>query len=144
MNASETRIGAYQWWRWPLMPIAAVAASSIGVAALMFFGWLSLHVFGGFNVSGWLMRYFFPIVVGVFAGYFFAFSSCNVPPRGKVLSGIIMTTIYAMVKAAWVYSVWVSPESSMSRGVMESIIAVVGVMSAAAYVAIFHSERVQG
>lgn len=140
MNASQTASGKYQWWRWPLMPVAAVAGSFIGVAAFMLFGWLSLHVFGGFSNGSWLVRYILPVAAASTAGFLFAFCACNVPPRGGVVSGIVMTTIYAVVKVGWVLSIWLTPGQAMGRTVMELVVGVVAVISAVSYVINFHNE----
>lgn len=140
MSASQSGSGIYQWWRWPLMPVVAAAGSFIGVAALMFFGWLSLHVFGGFSNDSWLVRYMLPIAAASTAGFLFAFCACNVPPRGGVVSGIVMTTIYAVVKVGWVLSIWLTPGQAMGRAVMELVVGVVAVISAVSYVVNFHNK----
>ncbi len=69
------------WWRWPLVPLAAIAASFAAMMAISFCGWYAMKMIGGFYEDGWIYRYILPVVGSGWAGFAWCYSSAYVAPR---------------------------------------------------------------
>jgi hypothetical protein len=123
-----------QWWRWPLIPIAA-ALGAIAAALLMAgFQWLSLKFMGG-GTDGWFFRYLVPLMSAGAFGWAFIRASCEVAPRGKFITGVVMVTILTLYNIALsVYfllrsaSGWGDTLTAVLWGVVATVVGIITLM----------------
>jgi hypothetical protein len=106
MNANTTEIRKSDWWRWPLLPIAAVAGALIGSTLFGLLQWFGMKLQGGFTEDGWMYRYVLPALTSAVFGWLFVYISCLVAPRGKVIAGTVMTTILVLMGIANLFLIW--------------------------------------
>lgn len=95
-----------QWWRWPLVPIAALAGGIAGSALLTLIQWFGMKMQGGFSEDGWMYQYVVPTMTVAAFGWLFVHVSCQVAPRGKVITGTVMTTLLVLLGIANLFLVW--------------------------------------
>lgn len=88
---------AATWWRWPLIPFACLLGASIGATVIAYLNWVSLKMMGGYSEDGLFYSYIMPIFSNVAFGFIWSWIACAVAPRGKVITGAIMTTILGMM-----------------------------------------------
>lgn len=84
------------WWRWPLVPIASIVGAFLGAAAFMIMQWLSIKFSGKFNESGWYFQYIVPLIRDCLFGFLAVYLGCLAAPRGKLIVGVILTTLIAV------------------------------------------------
>ena len=106
MNNDGSEKSSNQWWRWPLMPIAAVAGAVVGSALFGLIQWFGMKLQGGFSEDGWMYQYIVPAMTSAAFGWLFTYISCAVAPRGKVIAGTVMTTILVLTGVANLFLVW--------------------------------------
>lgn len=80
------------WWRWPLIPFGSLIGAFLGSAVFMLIQWYGLKMQGG-SESGWFFVYILPIMKDAIFGFLFSYIACFIAPRGKVIVGVIMTTL---------------------------------------------------
>lgn len=113
------------WWRWPLVPLAAVLGALAGSLALFFVLWLSMKMRGDFNENGWLYLYIIPLMQAATFGYLYTWISCAVAPRGKFITGVVMVTTLLALHAVALIFVWQrSPDTGAAIQVTVSGIAI--------------------
>lgn len=96
----------HDWWRWPLLPVAAILGAILGSGLWLVIQWLLLKFYGGAAEDGWIYRYVLPTVSSGIFGWLFVSISCRVAPRGKVIAGTVMTTILVLLGLANLFVVW--------------------------------------
>jgi hypothetical protein len=106
MNTSTTQTRKGDWWRWPLMPFAAVAGALIGSILFGLVQWFGMKLQGGFTEDGWMYRYILPALTSAAFGWLFVYISCMVAPRGKVITGTVMTTLLVLLGIANLFLIW--------------------------------------
>lgn len=84
-----------QWWRWPLIPIAAALGACAAALLMAGFQWLSIKFMGG-GTDGWFFKYIVPLMSAGAFGWAFIRASCEVAPRGKFITGVVMATILTL------------------------------------------------
>jgi hypothetical protein len=121
-----------QWWRWPLIPIAAVLGAFAAALLMAGFQWLSIKFMGG-GTDGWLFKYIVPLMSAGAFGWAFVRASCEVAPRGKFITGIVMATIltlFNIVVAAFILLRSTEGWGAMLAGVLWGVVAtVVGIVA---------------
>lgn len=125
------------WWRWPLVPLAAIAASLVAIMGITFCGWYTIKMFGGIHEDGWIYRYILPVVGSGWAGFAWCYSSAYVAPRGKVITSAVMATVVSTIVLALAGAVFAFPQSFSTHPIemalnavatiVGSVIATVGV-----------------
>jgi hypothetical protein len=95
-----------QWWRWPLVPIAAIGGSVLGSALFGLIQWFGMKLQGGFSEDGWMYQYILPVLTSAIFGWLFIYISCAVAPRGKLITGTVMTTLLVLLGIANLFLVW--------------------------------------
>lgn len=85
------------WWRWPLVPIASIVGAFLGSAVFVVVQWLSMKFSGNYNESGWYFQYIVPLLRDGLYGFLTVYFGCLVAPRGKLIVGVVLTTLIAVV-----------------------------------------------
>ena len=117
---AESKV-AYQWWRWPLLPFAAVIGAALATAALVLVQWMGMKFSGGYSPDGWYFRYILPIISSGFFGFMYAKISYHVAPSGKMIAGVVMVTLLGMFSALSAFLGWVMPEYSTGQAVQVTL-----------------------
>jgi hypothetical protein len=141
MIANDSGTSGTQWWRWPLVPIAAVVG---GLASSLFFWlvhWLGMKLQGGYSEDGWLYYHLLPIVTSVAFGWFFVRITCAVAPRGKVIAGVVMTTLLLVAGIAKLIFIWKLQHYDASEAVRLTIASLAGYVAAIVALVKVHSAH---
>jgi hypothetical protein len=134
----EAKLATQTWWRWPLVPFAAILGSILGAAAFLLLQWVAMKVHGGFSEDGWMFKYILPVVQSAVFGYLYAMISCAVAPKGKVITGVVMVTVLFVLFIALLVFAWVRPPLQVGPAVQATIsIIAAGI---AAVVALLHAR----
>ena len=97
------------WWRWPLVPFAAVLGALVGSALFFLFQWGAMKMQGGFREDGWWFLYIMPVMQAAAFGYFYTWISCAVAPRGKFITGVVMVTTLFVFLVLLLLFAWLKP-----------------------------------
>ena len=141
MTDSSEQSLHYQWWRWPLVPIAAIAG---GMAGSLLFGalnWFSFKLHGGFSEDGWWYRYILPIIISGIFGWLYVKISYYVAPRGKFITGIVMTTLLFIFCFFGLWLTWHFEKYSTSQSIQVTVITIATLIAAVATLVDAHSEN---
>ena len=111
----------YQWWRWPLMPVAAIAGAMLGTLAIGIFMWLGMKFQGGYNEDGWYFRYIMPVFTSGIFGYLYAKISYTVAPSGKLIAGVVMATVLGILVLLSAVLGWVIPSYSTGQAIQATV-----------------------
>jgi hypothetical protein len=84
------------WWRWPLVPLAALAGAFAG--AIVAGGALLAAAFWllGFNERSWLYLYLLPAASGLVFGHMLVRITYRVAPSSKLGTGAVMVTLLGL------------------------------------------------
>lgn len=85
------------WWRWPLMPIAALTGAIIGTILVGVLQWVGMKLSGSYNEDGWYFKYIVPLVMWGCFGYFLTAISYRVAPAGKIVASAVVATTFCVV-----------------------------------------------
>lgn len=96
-NSPSSRRAIDGWWRWPLMPIAALTGAVLGTILLGVLQWIGMKLSGVYNEHGWYFKYILPLVMWGCFGYFFTAISYRVAPTGKLVASTVMATTLCVV-----------------------------------------------
>src|SRR6185312_6961811 len=88
-----TQALSYQWWRWPLVPIAAVGAAVVGGTAITLLYWLAMKLHGSFSEDGWFYLYVLPVLSSALSGYLYTLAAAITAPRGRAIATTVMVSI---------------------------------------------------
>lgn len=121
------------WWRWPLVPIAAVAAALVASEAMTLFQWLSTMVRWG-STAGWYYGFLVPAFVCGAIGFAYAWASCATAPRRKVIAGTVMVTLLGLFVSMIGGLIWILPKFSTQDGIQTTIFLSIGMVGAVAAV----------
>lgn len=123
---------SYQWWRWPLMPFAALIGGQVGAFVFNLFQWLSMKFYGGYSPDGWMYIYVLPLMSAAVFGYLFAYIACTMAPSAKWTAGVVMTAVLGTVLAVLLIFIWLSPAFGTGKSIFESVKATVTIVGAVA------------
>lgn len=113
MDATNNQGAA--WWRWPLMPLAAITGAVFGTLALGTLMWLGTKFQGGYNENGWYYKYIMPFFTSACFGYIYAKISYHMAPSGKLIAGTVMVTLFGVFCVFTTVLAWM-PMTSTSTG----------------------------
>ncbi|WP_222566000.1 hypothetical protein [Novilysobacter antarcticus] len=120
----------YQWWRWPLMPLAAIAGSVLGTIVMGILMWLGMKLSGGYSEDGWYFRYIMPVITSGIFGYLYATISYTVAPSGKRIAGIIMVTALGIFSGLSAILGWVMPSYSTGQAIQATVASIATMIGA--------------
>jgi hypothetical protein len=100
---------AHGWWRWPLLPFAALIGAMLGSALFMAFQWLAMKFRGDFNEDGWYFLYIMPVIQSAIFGWLYVLITYKIAPQGKFIAGIVMTTILILLSLCMIAFAWFGP-----------------------------------
>lgn len=120
----------YQWWRWPLMPVAAVAGAVLGTIAMGLLMWLGMKLQGGYSEDGWYFRYIMPLFTSGLFGYLYAKISYTVAPSGKLIAGVVMVTVLGILTALSAILGWVMPSYSTGQAIQATVASIATMIGA--------------
>jgi hypothetical protein len=119
-----------EWWRWPLLPFAAVLGAVLGAMLFGMVQWFGMKMQGGYSEDGWMYRYVMPVLISGAFGWLYAWIACEVAPRGKVIAGVVMTTILFLLAAGSVMLAWVTSGYGIGDTIQATIGCVVSLVAA--------------
>jgi len=126
------------WWRWPLLPVAAVLALIVtgGVLAL------GEHVLVGllFSVDNAYLRYCVPVEASLIGGFAFSWAACAVAPCGKRIAGTVLVTLLGVFSAIGVVVEW---GGHSEQPVVSSLQYIAYLASAIFGLAIYRDDRLE-
>lgn len=102
----ESELSESKWWRWPILPFAAIVGAAIATFLIQVLMWLAMKFQGGFSEDGWYFHYIMPLISSAIFGYFYTIISCMDAPRGKVLAGTVMVTVLGLFCLVSVFLAW--------------------------------------
>lgn len=129
-----------QWWRWPLLPFAAIAGALASSAACVLFVWFSMKFQGGYTEDGWYYLYVMPLMASATFGYVYALIAITVAPCGKVIAGTVLVTLLAVFGALTAFVAWVSPSSTITYAI-QSTLSTVSMLCAALVVLLGEHQK---
>jgi hypothetical protein len=112
---------AQDWWRWPLLPFAAIAGALAGSIIAILFLWFGMKLQGGFSEDGWYFRYVMPVISSAIFGYLYTHRSCEMAPRGKVIAGTVMVTILGLFGLLSFVLAWAIPDYSVGQAIQTTV-----------------------
>lgn len=120
------------WWRWPLIPIASIIGAFLGSAAFMLLQWFSMKLSGHYNESGWYFQYILPLFRDGIFGFLVVYFGCLVAPRGKLIVGVVLTTllgaVFILIAVMSIKGLPGGTGSSLLSGIVTFIGGVIGVI----------------
>lgn len=117
-----------QWWRWPLIPIAALIGAPLGGAVIAILQWLSMKMMGGFYEDGWWYRYVMPVSSSAVSGYLYTHITWSVAPNGKVIASVVMITLLSVIAIFNVLLAWAIPRYSLGDSIRATLGSIAAVM----------------
>lgn len=111
----------YQWWRWPLMPVAALGGAILGSIIMGIIMWLGMKFQGGFNEDGWYFLYIMPLFTSGVFGYLYAIISYKMAPSHNLIAGIVMVTVLGVIGLLGIVLAWALPEYSVGQSVQATV-----------------------
>lgn len=108
------------WWRWPLVPLAAVAGATAGSSLFLALWWLGMKFEGG-GEDGWLFLYVRPVVGACVFGWLFSAISWWVAPQGKLITGTVMVTILSLVLLVLSLASWLLAEITVGEAIQTTV-----------------------
>jgi hypothetical protein len=121
MGMSDGTTTGSQWWRWPLMPFAAVFGGAIGALLFTLLQWVGMKFQGGASVDGWMFAYVVPVLSTAAFGYVYAYLACTVAPRAKFTTGVAMTSVLGVFSLVAGVLMWFNPEYATGRAALETV-----------------------
>ncbi len=129
-----------QWWRWPLVPVAATIGSVLGSRVVMVLAWFGFKRQGA-SEDDWMYQYILPATeYGVF-GFLFVYIACAVAPRGKVITATVMATLLVLISIANILVIWGLRDYETGVSITRSVGSVIGSISAISAVMLARSEH---
>jgi hypothetical protein len=93
------------WWRWIAMPfgsvIGAVTGSFVSTGIMIF-----IFDLADFKKNGWHYHFVLPIISGASLGYLWSTIACSIAPKGKVVTGSVMTSVLGMILLIIIIATW--------------------------------------
>jgi hypothetical protein len=120
MNYQE-KAPTQDWWRWPLLPFAAVAGALAGSIVATLFMWFGMKFQGGFSEDGWYYRYVIPVIASAIFGFIYTLISCEMAPRGKLITGTVMVTILGLFGLLSIILTWAMPDFPVGDAIQSTV-----------------------
>jgi uncharacterized membrane protein YvlD (DUF360 family) len=132
---------AQGWWRWPLLPFAAVAGALVGSVLASLLMWFGMKLQGGYTEDGWYFRYVMPVISSAIFGYLYAHISCEMAPCGKIIAGTVMVTTLGLFGLLISVLAWTIPDYPIGEAIQVTV-GTVATMIAAVLTLIDASNKV--
>ena len=132
MESSLRSDTSSQWWRWPLLPFAAIIGGTLGAFLLVLLQWFGMKMQGGFSEDGWYFRYILPIVSAAAFGWLYVLITLNVAPKGKVIAAVVMTTVLGVLTCFGLLLTWLNPNQGTAAAVQSTVGSIASVVAAIA------------
>ena len=129
-----------EWWRWPLLPFAAVIGAALGAVLLTLFQWFGMKIQGGFSEDGWYYRYILPVISSAAFGWLYVLITLNVAPRGKVIAAVVLTTIMGVLVVLGIILTWTGPVNDTARAVQSTVGSIASMIAAVATIVSLKDE----
>lgn len=81
------------WWRWPLVPIGSITGAFGGALLMTVIQWIVMKTEGRISEDGWWARFVQPLMVSGVFGYLWSTLAYSIAPKGKLIAGVVMTTL---------------------------------------------------
>ena len=133
-----------QWWRWPLVPLAALVAAIAASVVFSLLSWLAMRFFGVVYEDGWLFRIMLPVIGSGWIGFAWCIASAYVAPSGKTLTSAVMAaavTLLALLFASLVLFDSAAFTTHPAEMLLNCVATILGSIVATVYVA--RQERVE-
>ncbi|ADO00843.1 hypothetical protein Gbem_4143 [Citrifermentans bemidjiense Bem] len=138
-NGSELSRSS-QWWRWPILPLAAVLGALVGAFLLTLLQWIGMKMQGGFREDGWYFRYILPVISSAVFGWLYALITLNVAPRGKVIASVVMTTILGVLALLGLIFTWFYKLDDIGTAVQSTVGSIASLVAAIATIVSLKDE----
>jgi hypothetical protein len=113
------------WWRWPLIPVASVAAGLAAAALVgLFFSGQALLMFG--TTHGWWARFVGPVVAMSAFGWAATNAAYATAPAAKFGSTSIVAVVLAVLCGVLLAIAWASPTVTTAEAVCATVAYVCG------------------
>lgn len=140
MDNDPTSTGHSGWWRWPLMPFASFIGATLGAILFTLFQWFGMKLSGGYSEDGWYYLYILPVISSGIFGWLYVLITITVAPKGKIISAIIMTTIFGVLLVlASLYS-WIDPHREFGYAFQSTISGITSLIAAIASIVNYKDE----
>lgn len=136
MSIQTTKSGAIQVVRWIALPVAPLLGAAVGAGLLALIQWFAMKISGGYSEDGWMYRYILPVFTSGSFGWLFATITCAIAPRGKVIAGIVMTTLLVLLGIVNVIFAWALSKFSLGEAIQTT--ASVIALSTSAIITLVH------
>jgi uncharacterized membrane-anchored protein len=123
------------------MPFAAFFGAAIGAFLFGLLQWFGMKLHGGFSEDGWMYRYILPVFAAGAFGWLYAWISCAVAPRGKVVAGTVMATILVVLGVVNIALAWLLPRYSVGEATQITVGMVASSVAAVVALVQAHGER---
>lgn len=130
-----------QWWRWPLLPFASFVGATLGATLFTAIQWLGMKMTGGFSEDGWFFLYVLPVISSAAFGWLYAWITCYVAPAGKVIAGVVMVTVLALLSILGLAIAWHWNEYPTIENVRTTLATIAMLVAAIAALVQIHSEQ---
>ena len=139
MNYEEKTSKYSGWWRWLLLPFAAIIGGSIGAIIITRSYWLALEI-QGFSADSWILLYMPPVFSSAVFGWLYVLITLNVVPKWRVIAAIVMTTILGVVLLTGSVLVWLNPNEALGATIQVIVSSIVTMVSAIASIENYKDE----
>ena len=117
-------------FRWIAMPFAAFLGAGIGSMIIPWLIWLYHKYWIGYSEKGGCFLSVLPLFSHALFGWLFVIITCQVAPRGKLISGVVMTTILGGACLLQVVGEWQRSGETTGEKIWSTILVSVAVVSA--------------
>lgn len=136
----QTESGIKGWWRWPLLPFAAVAGGMTGAFLANLFTWFGMKLRGGYSEDGWFYLYVMPVLSSALFGYLYTAIACHMAPRGKLIAGTVMVTALGLFGLLSIVLAWTLPDYGTLKAT-QATVSIIAMMIAAIVALMDDSHR---
>ena len=130
----------YQWWRWPLVPLAAITGALAGSILIALLYWLSMKLQGGYSEDGWMYRYILPTITSAVFGLLYVKISYDVAPKGKLITGVVMTTLLFLFSVLNIWLAWYLERYSPAQSIQITVGSIASFITAVISLIQIHAE----
>lgn len=109
-----------QWWRWPLMPFAAVIGALLGTLLITGFNWLGMKM-AGFSENGWWYLYIRPLIQAGLFGGIYSWIAYSIVPRGGLIASTVMSTILGVLAVIVLWFAWNATQATVGSRIGDTI-----------------------
>jgi uncharacterized membrane-anchored protein len=110
-----------QWWRWPLLPFAAIGGGLLGSFCFVMLQWLIMKFQGDFHEDGWWYNYILPLLSSAVFGWLYVYITFTVAPKGKVIAGVVMTTLLGVITVVSIGVFWYAKHVPLAYSIQQTV-----------------------